>query len=156
MEKRPYAGVVNRDTAKARAFQQRRRKPLPRGAGPARTGTLPRGGPLRQRSDKTAAFYRDERVPFVRDLMARVTWCQAPVAYRLALVDDPLPHCSGPLDPHERRRRSQLGSLVNPENVMVICRGHHDVATVAGHDSAEHKARIVTFEGDDGWDRLGR
>lgn len=134
-----------------------RTKPMPRGTAPLPRGdSLKRGGPLRYRSVKTAAMYRDERVPFVRDLMAQVTRCEAPLAYRQANVPDPLPHCWGPLEPHERRRRSQQGSLTNRLNVLAICAAHHQRCTDATPGSPEHVAQLVAFRGDPEWEALGR
>ena len=34
--------------------------------------------------------------------------------------------CSGPLDGHEPRHRSQGGDPTNPDEVQLICRHHHD------------------------------
>lgn len=34
--------------------------------------------------------------------------------------------CSGPLDPHEPLTRARGGSITDPDNLMWICRTHHD------------------------------
>lgn len=36
------------------------------------------------------------------------------------------PVCGGAMDPHEPLTRGRGGSIVDPENLMWICRNHHD------------------------------
>lgn len=133
---------------------RRRSKPLAVDPGRYDTGRRQSGTTLRPRSPKLAGYYRDVRAPLVADLVERVGACQAPFLFALAAEDDPLPRCSGPLDVHERRRRSQNGSLENEDNLVVVCRSHHDRCTDAARGDVEHRARLVVFEGDAGWDAL--
>lgn len=133
-----------------------RSKPLQRGSGPARTASLTnqRRSALPARSATYAAYYRDVRVRIVRDLVARVGACQFPTLLTLAGEDDAV-GCGGPLTVHERRRRGQNGSLEHPDNLVVACARHNDHAANVGRGSAEHRARLVVFEGDAGYDALG-
>lgn len=147
--------ALRRDTPKSKAWADKR-TPLNRGKSLDRAAGPARGGPMRHRSPTMAAYYRDVRAPFVADLMASVPCCEAPALFVLHGVPDPLPHCTpGPLDPHERRRRGQGGSLENRTNILAICAGHHDRCTLAAPGSPEHLAHLVAFEGDDGWEALG-
>lgn len=146
---------------------RRRSKPLTRSGGLPSGGRLSvdpvrydqgrriNGSTLRGRSPTLAAYYADVRVRTVRDLIGRVGACQAPMLYQLAGETDPLPRCGGPLDVHERRSRGRGGSLEHPDNLTVVCRAHHDRCGVAGRDTAEHHAGLVSFEGDPGYETLG-
>jgi hypothetical protein len=37
-----------------------------------------------------------------------------------------VPDCSGPLDGHEPKHRSQGGDPTNPDEIQLVCRTHHD------------------------------
>lgn len=157
--------AVQRDPEKARAWRQRS-KPLTRGAGPTvdrsrydRDRQM-RGSTLRQRSPELADYYRTVRAPLVAELIEREVElrgaeeaCAAPLLFALADLTDPS-GCYGPLTVHERLRRSQLGSLENPENTLVLCALHNTAAACCARGDAWHQAGIVVFEGDDGWQSL--
>lgn len=152
-------GGVERDPGKARAWRARSKR-LDRAGrltvnpgryDPARRG---RGSTLRERSPDLDVYYRMVRAPLAARLLAGGA-CQAPALFVLAGVDDPVEHCARFLDVHERRRRAQTGSLECPANLLVLCRAHHDEATVAGRGSCYHQAGIVAFEGDPGYEALG-
>lgn len=132
-----------------------RSKPLQRGPGPTRTASLTnRRSALPARSKAYADYYRDVRVPIVRDSVDDVGACQFPMLLDLAGEDDAV-GCGGPLTVHERRRRGQNGSLEHPDNLVVACARHNDHAANVGRGSAEHRAGLVVFEGDAGYDALG-
>lgn len=136
-------------------------KPLTRGPGPTvdpdRYDQQRRrnGSTLRPRAEHVAGYYRDVRRPLVADLIRRIGVCQAPTLFALTGEDDPLPRCAGPLDVHERRRRSQGGSLENDDNLLVVCRAHNQGAADSHRGDSYHLAGLVVFEGDDGYDTLG-
>ena len=44
-----------------------------------------------------------------------------------AKLDLKIPQCSGPLDGHEPKHRSQGGDPTDPDDVVLTCRAHHDV-----------------------------
>jgi hypothetical protein len=143
--------ALRRDTPKSKAWADRR-TPLPRGKSLDRGAGLARGGPMRHRSPTMDAYYAQVRRPLV-ERMTTTSACEAPLLFALHRVDDPLPHCAGPLDVHERRRRSQGGSLETPENLLVLCRQHHD--WVGLHDAEAHAVCLVAHQGDPGYESLG-
>lgn len=87
-----------------------KRTPIKRTGFLRRTGRLPAESAKRkvvrgQRKKMLAEFYSDtciaaELLPDVR--------------------------CGGPLDPHEPLTRARGGSITDPENLVWICRAHHD------------------------------
>lgn len=85
---------------------------------------MKRGGPLVRRtrirrvSRKRAATVSARREA-VRSAMVRAGWrCEAP-AYGAPGV------CWGPCDPHEPLTRARGGSIVDPSNIVIVCRFHH-------------------------------
>ena len=52
---------------------------------------------------------------------------QARLAFCLEF-DVTLPECSGPLDGHEPKHRSQGGDPTDPADIVLCCRAHHDFA----------------------------
>ena len=70
-----------------------------------------RNSTLRPRSKRTAAIYRNERVPLVRRLLEERPWCEAQ-----------LEMCTGrSRDAHELLARSALGSITDEENILMVC-----------------------------------
>jgi hypothetical protein len=73
--------------------------------------------PLRTRSKKRSALYRTVRVPLVKRLLLVYPVCQFPGG------------CNEPaVDVHELRKRSQGGSLSDPDNLRTSCRFHNEYA----------------------------
>lgn len=89
-----------------------KRTSLPLRTAPLRTAPMRRTGRLRPRSAKTARVYVQRRV-LVAALMAEYPVCQVPGCHRPST------------DPHEPLTRARGGSIVDPINVVVICRRHH-------------------------------
>lgn len=81
---------------------------------------MKRGGRLPPRSSKRIAE-ADERRAVVAEVVARDGhWCQA-----ITLV--PEVKCGGPLDADEWELRSaRPGGHLDPSNVQMLCRAHHD------------------------------
>ena len=48
-----------------------------------------------------------------------------------------LPGCGGPLDPHEPLTRQRGGDATDPDQVILICRRHHDWAHDEDPETAE-------------------
>lgn len=85
---------------------------------------------LKARSTKTAAVYRNERVPLVERLVEAIPVCQVCDAERSVTL-------------HEKQFRSRGGSILDLENLVVIgqrChdRAHLDKAFADEHDLAHH------------------
>jgi len=94
-----------------------RRSPLKPGKPLKRGEPLKRGKPLAKRSKKMRDLYRKERVPLVKRLLAGWTACE---------------RCGkGAQVVHERRMRSQGGSITDIKNLVVLCHECH--AWVHGH-----------------------
>jgi hypothetical protein len=83
-----------------------------------RTGNLERRTPLAAESAKVRAR-KGERARTKTDALARDGGC---IAARLV----PDVACRGPLDAHERLPRSRGGSPYDLENVLTVCRAHHE------------------------------
>lgn len=81
------------------------------------TSTLARSGTLKARSKKRADLYRTVRVPLVKRLLLVCPTCQFPGG-----CDQPA------VDVHELRKRSQGGSLSDPDNLRTSCRFHNEYA----------------------------
>ena len=81
-----------------------------------RTGPPQRRTPLRARSSKRAALYRDVRVPLVRRLLAERPTCE---------------RCkrAPSTDVHERLSRARGGSITDVSNLVCLCRPCHDWIT---------------------------
>lgn len=76
----------------------------------ARRSVLRRGGPLRQRSLKTAARYVERR-RLVADLLATRPWCELR-----------LPGCTGRAQcVDERTSRARGGSILDESNLQAAC-----------------------------------
>src|SRR3989338_8244644 len=110
----------------------KRSTPLRRVTGLSRSTTR-----IRPRSRKTAALYRDVRVPLVRRLLAERPVCEA-----VNVAPGP---CFGELTVHESIRRSQLGSIVQDakaeaqgQTFNVLCVGHHGYVTDHPSWAVEH------------------
>lgn len=79
---------------------------------PARTPLPKAGNTLRPRSKKTAKVYRDERVPLVVEILEERPWCE--IRFDA--------NCTGRSTcVHEKRKRSQGGSLLDRVNLMASC-----------------------------------
>lgn len=68
---------------------------------------------LRPRSAKTAALYRNERVPLVAAMFAEPSVCEVPWCPEVAT------------DPHEPLTRARGGSITDPANVRLVCHPHN-------------------------------
>lgn len=80
---------------------------------PPRRAPLANSGRLRFRSNKTAALYRKVRGPLVAEILAETARCQYPACWKR------------PSEIHERRRRSQGGSITDRANLVALCHEHH-------------------------------
>lgn len=90
-----------------------RRKPLQARTGLTAGTGLSRRAPLKPRSAKTAALYRNERVPLVAALFEELTVCEVPWCTSVAT------------DPHEPLTRARGGSITDPANVRKVCHEHN-------------------------------
>jgi len=98
---------MNRGAPLQRRTPLRARTPLTAGTG------LERSARLRPRSAKTAALYRNERVPLVAELFAEPSICEVPWCTSLAT------------DPHEPLTRARGGSITDRGNVRKVCHPHN-------------------------------
>jgi hypothetical protein len=73
--------------------------------------------PLRARSKKQAALYRDHRVPLVKQLLEERPWREFPLGCNERSVDI-----------HELLSRGQGGSIVDLPNLRASCRLHNQFA----------------------------
>lgn len=65
-------------------------------------------------------FYREERVPLVKRLLDESPWCE--LGPKISEVDRRYDDCQNyAIGLHEIRKRSQGGSLTDPENVRRCC-----------------------------------
>lgn len=88
-----------------------------------RTGSLKRKTPLKQVSDKRKKLNR-ERSKFVKDTLTERPNCQAGL---LIMSRDDRHRCFvTSVDVHEVVTRARGGSIVDPDNVLAICRSCHD------------------------------
>lgn len=58
-----------------------------------------------------------------------------------------------PHDPHHRREMGMGGAYANPENVMAVCRPHHD--QIHAETDWSRAQGYLVFEGDPGYEELG-
>lgn len=87
---------------------------------------MKRGGPIKQRSDKRVAEDRErEKAKVVVRQRAR-GGCEARHLVGQMVVDT---GCAGPFDFHEVLTRARGGSITDPENILMVCRRHHDWIT---------------------------
>ena len=107
-----------------------RGKPLKRGDSQLKRTELKRGDkPMAQRSEKTAKRYREERVPFVKNILAERPKCQACPVW--AAFDNRASFIHRPsVDVHEILGRGRSGGVhgdawLDPENVLAVCRPCH-------------------------------
>ncbi len=79
--------------------------------------------PIRRRSEKMETLY-EERRPFVAKILLERPLCQA---CKVFAIHDGKTTYSNHLsrDVHEIVRRSQGGSILDPENVLAVCRPCH-------------------------------
>lgn len=77
-----------------------------------RAVTLQRAGRLRYRSPKTAAVYRDQRIPLTQAMLAERPWCEI-------RWDDGCTRRADAL--HELLSRGRGGSITDPENCVPAC-----------------------------------
>jgi hypothetical protein len=98
-----------------------------------RSRPLKRTGRLKQESDKVRAR-KGERATTKALALERDRGC---VASRLV----PDVRCVGPLDGHERLPRSRGGSAYDLENVITVCRIHHD--WIHGHPIAARELNLL-------------
>jgi len=79
--------------------------------------------PLKRRSAKMDALY-EKRRPFVSTFLLERPWCEAcPIfaKHDQVVTFKRMPSC----DVHELKRRSQGGSILDPENCLAVCRKCH-------------------------------
>lgn len=89
----------------------RRKTPLKQGGELKRT-------PLAPRSEKTKRIYREERIPFVKEILSARPLCE-------------ICRKRDSVDVHEKLTRGRSGGVkshewLDPENVMAVCRTCHD------------------------------
>lgn len=77
---------------------------------------LPRSTPLRPRSRKQQKLYRDERVPLVIELLSENPLCERC-------------HSRAAVDVHEIKTRARGGSILDRDNLAVLCRPCHSWVT---------------------------
>lgn len=82
-----------------------------------------RRSPIRRRSKKREAYYRDTRRPLVEKMLKGTPVCEAGPVIWVAGYDSKCQRVA--VDVHERKRRSQGGSLEDPVNLMRVCRLCH-------------------------------
>ena len=75
------------------------------------------------RFSRKRAKENDEYYPWVRALMAERSGCEG--REWLGIPLDGLA-CAGSHDPHHIKRTSQGGARMDPDNVLRLCRRHHD------------------------------
>lgn len=93
----------------------RRKTPLEPG------GPIARSSPINQVSKKRRKVLAERR-QFVIDTLARHPRCEAGPR-----VQDRAHRCQGtPSDVHEIQTRARGGSIVDPDNVVAVCRACHD------------------------------
>ena len=97
-----------RRTGIARGASELKRTEMPRATKP-----MPRTSRLAARSKRMAAIYVKRR-KLVAELMADNPPCVYPGCDQLGV------------DPHEPLTRARGGSILDPANVVPICRPHHD------------------------------
>lgn len=115
--------------------------------------------PIKARSAKRARLMRTERVPLVKEMLADDPPCEfgrrvTSGDYIGAVV---LSFCRGRADCiHERRKRSQQGSMTKRANLVPLCwwcnqaiESDADIARFA------HEVGLVVKRGDPGWAELG-
>lgn len=72
------------------------------------------------RSSKRAKFMKEERVPLTKEMLADDPWCE--LAVKIRRVDPSWASCArSAIGLHELLKRSQGGSLTDPENVLRAC-----------------------------------
>lgn len=91
-----------------------------------RSGNLARRTPLAAESAKVKAR-KPERATTKAAALARDGGCVAGRVVRDV-------KCAGPLDAHERLPRSRGGSPYDLDNVLTVCRAHHE--WIHGHPNA--------------------
>lgn len=96
-----------------RNTELRRGAPLARAAGLRPTPMPARTKPLRPRSAKTQRLYVT-RTALVAQLFLYPTRCEVPGCTRRAT------------DPHEPLTRARGGSVIDLDNITLICRQHHN------------------------------
>lgn len=81
-----------------------------------------RSTPLRRRSKKTAATYRTQRIPLVKQLLADSPPCQRC-------------HLFVATDVHEIKSRARGGSILDRDNLALLCRPCHSWVTTHPADA---------------------
>lgn len=81
--------------------------------------------PLKQRSDKMARVYAEERVPLVVRLLAERPWCEACPVYAEADGKGTYVRRRS-VDLHEVLSRGRGGSITDEANILCVCRPCHD------------------------------
>lgn len=100
--------------------------------------------PLKPRSAKRAKYYREVRIPLVQKILSDHPWCQAG-----QLIEDPDHQCQGrSMDVHERKKRSQGGSLEDPHNLLAVCRLCH--GWIDAHPAHSYDLGLLIH----GWDEV--
>lgn len=77
---------------------------------------MQRSQPLRRRSKKTASIYRTTRIPLVIELLQDIPPCQRC-------------HQATATDVHELKSRARGGSILDPDNLALLCRPCHTWVT---------------------------
>ena len=83
---------------------------------------MQRSQPLRRRSKKTASTYRTQRIPLVIEMLQ-----DNPPCARC--------HTAPATDVHELKSRARGGSILDPDNLTVLCRPCHTWVTTNPADA---------------------
>jgi hypothetical protein len=80
--------------------------------------------------------------------------CRICPLVRERLPQVPAPACQGEASGlHERRKRSSMGSLTNPENLVPACNVGNE--WVENYPELAHRLGLVVRPGDEEWEALG-
>lgn len=82
-------------------------------------------------------------MPLVERLMGERKHCEA--RERIDTVE--VFPCWGPRDPHEIKTRARGGSILDPENILIVCRGHHDWIDL--HQPDSHRLGLLKHSWED-------
>src|SRR5687767_4128374 len=118
------------------------------------------GKQLRNRSAKREQLMRNERVPLVKRMLED----SPPCALGIAATSSPsvaaarlIADCEGRADcVHERRRRSQGGSLTKRVNLATLCSPCNNlIESDADVAAFAHRVGLVVRRGDPEWEEMG-
>lgn len=85
---------------------------------------MKRSQPLRRRSAKTARVYRTQRIPLVRELLEDNPPCERCLS-------------ANATDVHELKSRARGGSILDRDNLALLCRPCHSWVTTHPAEATE-------------------